>query len=182
MIDGWNWYVGADVLAIGDEQYDYQSVFTHELGHMLGLEHRDMDGMSVMRSTLVQGQVRRGFSRGDLAVLDYLYGGVSGMALPTLANPATVAVSAARLDERNRGADAALVPVLSASKEEEFSGPPASVPLDAETSLTADAPRYPDPRAVDRLFNLDEAESHRLARAKPQAASIELGEEWWLPL
>jgi hypothetical protein len=37
MIQGWNWYAGADPAQIGSDQFDFQTVVTHELGQALGL-------------------------------------------------------------------------------------------------------------------------------------------------
>ena len=37
MIQGWNWYAGADPTQIGAGQYDFETTVTHELGHALGL-------------------------------------------------------------------------------------------------------------------------------------------------
>jgi hypothetical protein len=38
-LTGWNWYTGTDMTAINVNQYDYQTIATHELGHAIGLEH-----------------------------------------------------------------------------------------------------------------------------------------------
>ncbi len=35
LIAGWNWYLGSDLTAIAADQYDFQTVATHELGHAL---------------------------------------------------------------------------------------------------------------------------------------------------
>src|SRR5439155_5420899 len=57
VIDGWNWYTGRpqDGTTIAPDQYDYQTVVEHELGHALGLFHDvstygslNGDGHSVM--------------------------------------------------------------------------------------------------------------------------------------
>jgi sugar lactone lactonase YvrE len=37
MIQGWNWYAGADPSQIGAAQYDFETTALHELGHALGL-------------------------------------------------------------------------------------------------------------------------------------------------
>ena len=37
LIQGWNWYAGADAAQIAGSQYDFQTIVTHELGHVLGL-------------------------------------------------------------------------------------------------------------------------------------------------
>ena len=58
LIQGWNWYAGADPAAIGAGQYDFQTIVTHELGHALGLGH-STDAGSVMYATLDTGAVRR---------------------------------------------------------------------------------------------------------------------------
>ena len=39
LVNGWNWYLGADAGGIASNQYDFQTVVTHEMGHALGLGH-----------------------------------------------------------------------------------------------------------------------------------------------
>ena len=33
MIEGWNWYAGADPSLIGADQYDFETTLMHEFGH-----------------------------------------------------------------------------------------------------------------------------------------------------
>jgi hypothetical protein len=54
---GWNWYAGADPARIGPDQYDFETVFIHELGHALGLGHSP-DPNSAMHETLEPGTHR----------------------------------------------------------------------------------------------------------------------------
>ena len=37
LLQGWDWYAGADPTRIGSAQYDFETTVTHELGHALGL-------------------------------------------------------------------------------------------------------------------------------------------------
>jgi hypothetical protein len=69
LIEGWNWYVGADPAGIGSGQYDFQTIVTHELGHALGLGH-NADADSVMYATLATGAVKRAMTAGDLNIPD----------------------------------------------------------------------------------------------------------------
>jgi hypothetical protein len=66
LLEGWNWYTGSDPTQIGSDQYDYQSVVTHELGHSVGLYHDitsygslNGDGYSAMYPVLYTGQTHR---------------------------------------------------------------------------------------------------------------------------
>jgi len=54
---GWNWYAGADPTLIRPDQYDFETVVMHELGHALGLGHSE-DPNSAMHETLVAGTSR----------------------------------------------------------------------------------------------------------------------------
>jgi hypothetical protein len=68
LISGWDWYDGVDASAIGAEQYDFQTIVTHELGHGIGLQHSPATD-SVMHAVLVPGTSRRELVASDLQYL-----------------------------------------------------------------------------------------------------------------
>jgi hypothetical protein len=68
LINTWSFYVGADASLIGSDQFDFQTVATHELGHALGLGH-STDATSVMYPYLATGDVRRDLSVADVSVV-----------------------------------------------------------------------------------------------------------------
>jgi Ca2+-binding RTX toxin-like protein len=87
LLEGWNWYTGSDAAQVGADQYDYQSVVTHELGHSVGLYHDvtsygslNGDGYSTMYPILYTGQAHRQLSSYDVSWLNhiYAYGGNPG--------------------------------------------------------------------------------------------------------
>lgn len=67
ILRGWNWYAGADPAMIGGDQFDFQTVVTHELGHALGLAH-SAEADSVMNAVLAAGQTRRALTVADLNI------------------------------------------------------------------------------------------------------------------
>jgi hypothetical protein len=67
LLQGWNWYAGADGSAITASQYDFQTVVTHELGHALGLGGSP-DPSSPMYEVLASGAVRRTPATSDLNI------------------------------------------------------------------------------------------------------------------
>jgi uncharacterized repeat protein (TIGR03803 family) len=67
ILQGWNWYAGADASAIGANQYDFQTVMAHELGHALGLGGSP-DSTSPMYEILAAGIVRRAPTVADLNI------------------------------------------------------------------------------------------------------------------
>jgi hypothetical protein len=67
IITGWNWYDGADPTQIGSNQYDFQTVLTHELGHSLGLGESP-DSTSVMYGALETAVVKRSLTAADLMI------------------------------------------------------------------------------------------------------------------
>jgi hypothetical protein len=69
LVQGWDWYAGADPGAIAAGQYDFESVVVHELGHAVGLGH-SADAGSVMYPTLAAGAAHRDLSVADLDVAD----------------------------------------------------------------------------------------------------------------
>jgi hypothetical protein len=69
ILQGWSWYDGADPSQIGANQYDFQTVVTHELGHALGLGGSNDPG-SPMNEVLPAGVVRRTPGVADLNILE----------------------------------------------------------------------------------------------------------------
>jgi hypothetical protein len=67
MLQGWNWYAGADTTAIGASQYDFGTTIAHELGHALGLGGAQSTS-SPMNETLPTGVTRRNMSVADLNI------------------------------------------------------------------------------------------------------------------
>jgi hypothetical protein len=67
LVTGWNWYAQADPLGIGANQYDFETVLLHELGHALGLGH-GTDPASVMFATLSPGLAKRDLTTTDLQI------------------------------------------------------------------------------------------------------------------
>jgi len=89
MVNGWNWYLGADSISITTSQFDFQTVVTHEFAHVLGIGH-STDTSSVMFEELTTGQVRRSLSEADLELIgeEESGGGPEAlMAAPTAAIP-----------------------------------------------------------------------------------------------
>src|SRR5262249_18536996 len=64
-----NWYTGTGTPAAN--QFDWQSVATHEMGHCLGLDHEDsVTPLPVMRTSLPLGAVLRALTPDDIPELN----------------------------------------------------------------------------------------------------------------
>src|SRR5262249_12445727 len=69
LVNGWNWYLGADPTQVGSDQYDLQSIVSHELGHAVGLGH-STDSQSVMYPYLTTGEAKRDLTASDRGSID----------------------------------------------------------------------------------------------------------------
>jgi hypothetical protein len=69
MLQGWNWYAGADPSQIGAGQYDFETTVLHELGHALGLGG-STDPTSPMYETLAAAVADRTPTTQDLNIPD----------------------------------------------------------------------------------------------------------------
>jgi hypothetical protein len=67
ILQGWNWYDGADATQIGSNHYDFQTVMTHELGHALSLGG-STGTSSPMNEVLAAGVARRTPAAADLNI------------------------------------------------------------------------------------------------------------------
>ncbi len=65
LVSGWNWYFSSDPGTISPNQFDFQTVVTHELGHALGLGESS-DPASVMYLYLTPGEVQHDLTATDL--------------------------------------------------------------------------------------------------------------------
>jgi uncharacterized delta-60 repeat protein len=83
MIQGWNWYAGADPTQVGSGQYDFGTAVMHELGHVLGLGHSNVS-TSVMYASLATGTANRALVTADLNVPDSDNGPCALLAAPAL--------------------------------------------------------------------------------------------------
>jgi hypothetical protein len=70
LIDGWDWFTNDQQDNIQSDQYDFQTVVTHELRHALGLTH-SLDPNSVMYWKLPSGVAQRGFTSSDRLALAF---------------------------------------------------------------------------------------------------------------
>jgi ELWxxDGT repeat protein len=67
LLQGWNWYAGADPSQVGPDQYDFQTTVTHEFGHAIGLGGAT-NVNSPMFETLAPGTSHRTMTVQDLNI------------------------------------------------------------------------------------------------------------------
>ncbi len=69
LINGWDFYNGSDATQIGENQFDFLTLATHELGHTIGLGE-SIDPDSVMYEYLSPGNARRSFTGDNLTAIN----------------------------------------------------------------------------------------------------------------
>jgi hypothetical protein len=122
IVEGWNWYVGADAAWVEQNQFDFQTVVTHELGHALGLGHSASTD-SVMYPALATGVTRRGLATVDLSSSESQDGPEALLAAPFYRKEvggytdATVAQ-----DDKDNGGTAVYIPALAQTESEVEAG------------------------------------------------------------
>jgi hypothetical protein len=70
LLAGWDWYTGEDASSVVGAQYDFQTIVTHEIGHVIGLDHSGDLG-SVMYFELSSGESRRDLTDQDLRFVNH---------------------------------------------------------------------------------------------------------------
>jgi hypothetical protein len=68
-VTGWNFYTGTDIGAVAANQFDFQTLSTHELAHTVGLGE-SIDPDSVMYEYLSMGSARRAFTESNLQLIN----------------------------------------------------------------------------------------------------------------
>ena len=169
LINDWNWYLGSNPTRISQNQYDFQSVVTHELGHVLGLGENS-DPSSAMSLYLNKGQVDRYLTGTDISAIEQVLQDSSRLLpvnpTPALSRPVSISADPTVLTVGSRS-----VPlVLTAS-----SLPPTEQPSTRDSSL--------DAQSVDQLFGaLDDSTIHELTYASRRTvrqsdpSSVQLGD------
>ncbi len=168
LINGWNWYFGSDASGIAPGQYDFQTVVTHELGHVLGLGENS-DPSSAMDLYLSPGQVRRDLTANDLSAIQQELQ-TSPASLP--ASPAATASDAA-----SAVAMASPSPVMAAASgtgATDLTGP-AAADLEGVSAAASAIALAPRPLVVPGLEPLGDGEELQagplLLPASPAAAA-----------
>ncbi len=69
LVEGWDFYTGADPTQVGGGQYDFQTLAEHELAHTVGLGESSDSG-SVMYEYLSPGMARRTFTDANLTAIN----------------------------------------------------------------------------------------------------------------
>ena len=94
LIRGWNWFTGSNPASIAADQFDFETIVAHELGHALGLGH-SANTTSTMFASLAASESRRSLVTADLGIRDS-GGGPDGLhaTRPQVTPPADAVASA----------------------------------------------------------------------------------------
>lgn len=155
-----DWYAGRDPKGIRPDQFDFQSVVTHELGHALGLGHA-AGTRQVMSEELATGVVRRQFTAADVAALTRQY------TTRSVVPPAVPGLDRATLNQLTTAATK-FVKNLPKTDVNSLVQSLAKAPLPAGLKQQAKT-------AVDNLFT---ALTHRGGRPTSGSASLETVTDW----
>ena len=159
LINGWNWYFGSDASGIAPNQYDFQTVVTHELGHVLGLGENS-DASSAMDLYLSPGQVSRDLTANDL---DAIQQELQASPAPLPASPAAMATVSGDASAVATASSSPVAAAASGTGATDLAGP-AAADLGGLGATVSSITIGLRPLVVPGLETLGDGEAYRQAR------------------
>jgi len=179
LIQGWNWYPGADPTQIAAGQYDFETTMLHELGHALGLGGAT-DPTSPMYESLAAGATNRTVTVADLNISDAPAGADPQLAAPSSGTlQVSIGVGSGSVWQTNAGAGlagvaAGLNPFMSSSQLDPASRPanslrPTVIPLSYRPNATPTDTRLATSPGVGAAVPSQSVEAAKFTSATRQA-------------